>query len=80
MYGEGDRPVTMSGRVTTPFPKVDTTTGRRTLNTLRRVDAWLLTNAKAEIAAQGWIDTLPADPRRMTQADRDMANVALFDA
>lgn len=77
--GAGEQVLTASGRTTTPFPRVDTSTPRKTDATLRRVDAWLHENAKAEIAHRGLIDTLPKDPKEMSQADKDTAEHVLFD-
>lgn len=77
--GAGEQVLTASGRTTTPFPKVDTSTPRKTDATLRRIDAWLHENAKAEIAHRGLIDTLPEDPKEMSQADKDTAEHVLFD-
>ena len=79
LYGEGDQPVTVSGQRTSPFPRVDTATDQRTANTLRRVDEWLLGNARDEIGRRGLLDTLPGRARDMTPADRDAANLILFD-
>lgn len=78
MLAEGDVVTTVSGRQTSPFPRIDSTSERRMANTLSRVTKWLWANAKTEISVQGLIDTLPQDPRQMTQADRDIASLVLF--
>lgn len=79
MLAHGDVMTTVSGHETTPFPHFDMGTERKMQNSLRRIDAWLHENAKAEIAARGLIDTLPADSRQMSQADRDICEIVLFD-
>lgn len=53
MLAQGETVVTESGRTTTPFPKVDVSTERKTKATLKRVEAWLLENAIAEAKARG---------------------------
>lgn len=74
--------VTKSGRETAPAPKVDATTERKTVATLKRVDAWLLDEARKEAAAtkqdfaHGMLQGL--DPNRMSPADRDTVNEILF--
>jgi len=73
---------TVTGRLTTPFPRLDFGTERKASNTVKRVDAWLLDNAVSEALARG-NDTvaraLSAHRRKPTQADKDSAELILFD-
>lgn len=46
--GTGEQVLTRSGHPTTPYPKVDCSTNRKTINTVKRVHEWLLTNALIE--------------------------------
>lgn len=45
--------LTSSGRKTTPFPKLDTSNNRKALNTVTRVNRWLIENALAEAQSRG---------------------------
>lgn len=47
----GEMVLTRTGRQTTPFPKLALDTHRKVINTLRKVDAWLLENAILEAEA-----------------------------
>lgn len=49
----GETVKTFEGRDTTPYPKVDFSTNVKAINTKRRVDEWLKTNAIAEAQARG---------------------------
>jgi N12 class adenine-specific DNA methylase len=53
MLAAGEVVATASGRSTTPFPKIDTSSERKTGNTLKRVDEWLMQNALDEAEARG---------------------------
>lgn len=72
---------TASGRVTTPFPNLNTETNRKALNTLKAVDGWLMGNALAEAESRGdefnarWMRQAQAKP---SQADKDSAEEYLF--
>ena len=77
----GERVLTASGRVTTPFPKVDTSTNRKAIVTMKRVDQWLMDNAIAEAWSRGdefnaW--QFEASRERPSQADKDCAEEYLF--
>ena len=82
MYAAGQVVATVTGRHTTPFPHIDVTTDRRARNTLRRVDAWLISNAAAEAAARhdrfagNQFNRVTVDD--ITAADRDLAELYLF--
>lgn len=82
MLAQGDTVRTVCGRVTTPFPKVDVSTHRKTINALKAGTAWLMGNALAIAEARG--DTFNAATFRSTQvrpsqADKDGAESYLFD-
>ncbi len=71
-----------SGREMAPAPKVDTTGVRKTQNTVGRIDAWLLDEAKKEATAadNDYLGTLLGgiNPKKMSQSDRDTINDVLF--
>lgn len=78
---EGEVVKTSSGRSTTPFPKIDTDTERKSGNTLRRVDQWLIQNALDEATARGDdFNALlfKAALGKPQQADKDSAEQYLF--
>lgn len=77
----GEVVTTASGRLTTPFPRVDFGTERRSLATVRRAEAWLLQNAADEAIARE--DAFNAQQfhsvlDRPSQADKDAAEEYLF--
>jgi len=77
----GERVLTASGRVTTPFPKIDTSNNRKASNTLKRVDQWLMDNAIAEARSRGDefnARQFEASRERPSQADKDSAEEYLF--
>jgi N12 class adenine-specific DNA methylase len=53
MLGTKETTQTSSGRTTTPFPKVDTSTPIRATNTAKRVHRWLQRNAVEEAESRG---------------------------
>ena len=72
---------TATGRQTAPFPKIDTSSERKTVNTLKRVDLWLMNNAVAEAEARGdkWNARMFRGNRdNPHQADKDSAELYLF--
>ena len=77
----GESVLTASGRHTTVFPKVATDTNRKTLNTLKAVDTWLMQNALDEASARGDDFNAPqfeAAQAKPQQADKDSAEEYLF--
>lgn len=81
LLGTGDVVTTSSGRETTPFPRVDTSSGRKQLNSAKRAERWLMENALAEAEARG--DEFNARQFRAniespSQADKDGAEEYLF--
>ena len=72
-----------SGRVLTPAPKIDCRTSRRLSATMKRVDAWLIENARDEAIhfgnelAQITVDCM--EPGHMTTSDTETCNMILFD-
>lgn len=79
---EGDKVATVSGRLTTPFPKVDVTSARKANATIKRVDRWLFENALAEAISRG--DKFNRkifgglNPERLSQSDKDSLEAYLF--
>lgn len=76
-----DVAITITGRQTTPFPKVNIGSERSIKNTIKRVDRWLIENALAEAEARG--DDYNATIFRekihnLQQADKDHAYSYLF--
>lgn len=77
----GEVVTTVTGRQTTPFPKIDTATDRKAGNTIKRVDEWLMQNALAEAEARG--DEFNArsfrqDLKNPPPASKDSAELYLF--
>jgi hypothetical protein len=74
--------ITASGRLTTPFPlELVCSSTRKTVNTIRRVDTWLIDNAtiEAELRGNGFAARLFRLARNApTTADKDCAEVFLF--
>lgn len=81
LLSEGDILKTLSGRDTSPFPKVSFETERKTKNTVKRVNKWLMQNALDEAVARGddfnecWLKYSLKNP---SQADKDCAEMYLF--
>lgn len=80
----GEQVVTNKGYITTPFPKVDFTTNRKCINTIKNVDKWLIDNAviQAEKSNDSFIlislkqsqKSLP----KISPSDKDSAEYYLF--
>ncbi len=73
---------TKTGRKTTPFPKIDLSSNRKAINTLKRKNKWLMENALTEATKRG--DRLArimflANLNDPQQADLDLANDYLFE-
>ena len=80
--GAGEVVLTTTGRQTSPFPKLDFNSERKTGNTVKRVEEWLLQNALDEARARG--DDFNArqfeqNLKSPSQADKDSAEAYLFD-
>lgn len=52
MCSEGQVVLTTTGRMTTPFPKVDSSTNKKVTRTVKCVDEWLVENARLEAVAR----------------------------
>lgn len=83
MLSAGERVKTSSGRLTTPFPKISTTTDRKASATMKRANVWLHANALAEAESRG--DDYNAtmfrgekNPANMPQASKDAMEEYLF--
>lgn len=69
-----------SGRVLTP-PKLNPMTSDRVAtNNLRKIDAWLISEAKKEVSGDDYLATLVdgMNPKNVSPADRDMLNEIIF--
>lgn len=83
MLSSGEVVLTASGRATTPFPKVSMGTDRKTMNTVRAVDRWLLENAAAEARSRGddtnaRVFEADAGAKSISPASKDSAEEYLF--
>lgn len=83
MLSSGEVVLTASGRPTTPFPKVSMGTDRKTTNTVRAVDRWLLENAAAEARSRGddtnaRVFEADAGAKSIPPASKDAAEEYLF--
>lgn len=90
LLASGEQVLTTSGRVTTPFPRIDMSASRRAASTLRRVDAWLLANARTEsqgarhrrsVALRTGHGRGPqmAEVGNLSSADKDTCEMILFE-
>lgn len=79
---EGEQVLTRAGNLTTPFPRIDTSTGRKASATLKRTTVWLVENARLEAGRRG--DRHGAllmgaiDLSNVSLADTDGAEAYLF--
>lgn len=76
-FSGGEVATTVSGRQTSPFPMVDVTTDRRTANTLRRLEEWLLAEARTELGDREFL-LAGETPGKLPHATIDMCNMVLF--
>jgi len=84
LLSTGDVVLTSTGRETTPFPKVDTSTPRKAANAVKRADQWLLQNAVIEAQSRSDEFNLRQFEAELTgatipQASKDAAEMYLFD-
>jgi len=72
---------TKSGRETSPAPKIEATSDRKTNNTLKRMHSWLLEEARKEVEGDEWQTLLlkGMDVDNLSQSDQDHINLVLFD-
>jgi len=82
-YYTGDIVLTVSGQRTTPFPKIDTESNRKTIHTIKRVNEWLFQNAIAEAKAQkdefNLLQFKNTNLKNLSQSDKDCAEMYLFE-
>lgn len=77
----GDTVVTVSGRCTKPFPLIDISNNRKAINTVKRVDEWLHTEAieEAKYTSNDYVLTIfPKIGTKLTQSDKDCMEIFLF--
>jgi hypothetical protein len=81
MLTEGETRKTLSGRTTTPFPKLNFKTNISAGKTIKRVDTWLMQNALDEaIANKNRLAELDFrhNLENPQQANKDAAHLYLF--
>ena len=83
MLSSGEIAYTITGRETTPFPKINFKSNRGATNTLNKVDTWLIENALMEaIANNDKLATISFECalkyKIKTTADKDFAEIYLF--
>lgn len=82
--GEGEVAYNDYGYTTTPFPKIDLTNNRKTINTLKRIDEWLIKNAlmfaksKNDSYMTMQFEQIIKNMRNISQSDKDCAEYYLF--
>ncbi len=80
--GTGDKLYSESGRALAPAPKIETGTDRKINASTKRMNAWLLDEARKEAEANGndWQQTLlrGIDANKMQKPDQDTVNDILF--
>lgn len=71
---------TKSGRETSPAPKIEATSDRKTNASIKRLDQWLLDEARKEVEGNSYQTTLlkGLDVNNFSQSDRDTVNQLLF--
>lgn len=86
LFASGEVATTVSGRETAPFPKVSVSTDRATRATMRRVDVWLLAEAREELVHRRrppieffLCGVEGANPSNLSPADREVFDAMLFD-
>lgn len=80
--GTGEIVTTLSGRRTTPFPKVNTKTKTGATRAIKAVDRWLMQNALDEAISRGDdfnARQFQANLENPSQADKDSAEAYLFE-
>lgn len=72
------------GFETTPFPKIDLTNNRKAINTLKRIDEWLISNALLFAQSRNdkymvlQFEQISKNMRNISQSDKDCAEYYLF--
>jgi hypothetical protein len=83
MIVTGDVFTTPSGRTTTPAPKIDCTSERKTLNTIKRLHQWMIDEARKEAEATKndflGVQLSGMSVKNLSQSDIDTLNYILFD-
>jgi len=77
---DSNNPTTASGRKMTPTPKIDASSSRKLINTIKRVEKWLLENAFEEVSGDSYKTSLlkAISLDNMSTSDRDTINLILF--
>ena len=82
VFTSGECVLTVSGRVTSPFPRVDLSSRGKASNTVTRVTRWLMSEAVAEAEARGdrfARRLFECGMSKPQQADKDGAELYLFE-
>lgn len=84
LIAPGEMLMSRTGRIMATFPARGGVTGRQMRADDRRIHAWLISEALAEIAVEPFYAHLASvvrrlDPRRMIGSDRDTLCLILFD-
>ncbi len=77
----GEVVLTNTGNETTPFPKLNFGSNRSAINSVKRVDKWLMDNAVLEARRRkdGFNEAIfAACTNKPSQADKDCAELYLF--
>jgi len=76
----GEQLYSQAGRKMTLAPRIDTTTSRKAANSIKRLNAWLLTEAQQEATGQDYLTTLLSaiDLNNISQSDQDTLNDVVF--
>jgi len=80
MIKSGEQLYSKTGRKMSLTPKVDATTDRKAANTIKRINAWLLHEARLEAANEPYLTTLleGIDLKNISQSDQDTLNEVVF--
>ena len=73
-------PKSISGRILTPLPKLDYSSGRKSINSDKRLMEWLYSNAKKEVEGNSYQECLlkAVDLNNLSPSDIDTLNLFLF--
>ena len=81
MLSSGEQVKTLSGRLTSPFPKINLKTSRSATLTIKKVDQWLMQNALDEaISKKDKFNERQFKHNLLcpSQSDKDCAHLYLF--
>jgi hypothetical protein len=83
MLSPGQQALTQSGNLTSPFPKFNLSSKSSASRSLRRINAWLISNASQEALRRSnltaWAIFSQESPKDTPQASKDSMEAFLFD-